>query len=113
MTHEEIVRWFRRFRYDPEFQNENGARTVPITCFCDFAGVNRPHFYRIIRGESPLTQNVNLRLTQAIEAIKDGLRWRPVRSGNKPGLRNNWEMVNPEKYQKLARYERQNRRPEL
>ncbi|HWS65697.1 MAG TPA: hypothetical protein VN325_23305 [Steroidobacteraceae bacterium] len=89
--------------------NENGAHSVPITEFCRFAGVCRPHFYRIMRGESPLTQNINLRLTHAIEAIIDGLRWTPVRSGNKPGLNNKWIMVNPGKYQKLARYERQNR----
>jgi hypothetical protein len=106
VTHEEIVRWFRRFRVDPAFRTESGACTIPITEFCAFAGVNRAHFYRVIRGKATLTLAVNRRLTQAIRAIEDGLRWKPMRSGQKPGVSNKWVMVNPEKYQKLARYDR-------
>jgi hypothetical protein len=106
MTHEEIVRWVRRFRYDPEFRTSTGAATVPIRQFCDYAGINRSHFYRVMRGEDTLTENVATRVAAAIDAVQKGLRWKRVDSGKTPGYNNTWVMVNPEKFHGLPRYER-------
>jgi hypothetical protein len=98
MTKEEIIRWFRRFRYDPEFHG-----TVPVSRLCKYAGVPRDNLYRILRGDLNLTENVNRRLEAAIRAVEAGLRWR--KNGR------HWEMVNPEKFQALPRYERTKHRP--
>jgi hypothetical protein len=98
MGREEIVRWFRRFRYDPEFR---GA--VPVTRICAFAGVPRDNLYRILRGDLALTENSQARLATAIRAVESGLRWR------KRGR--HWEMVNQDKFQALPRFERGKHRP--
>lgn len=95
MTHDEIIRAFRRFKYDPEFRSPNDS--VPISLLCDFAGISRKTLYAILRKEIPLSYNCNLRLTAAIKAVAGGLRWRRRRQV--------WHMVNPEKFSKLPRYE--------
>ncbi|HEY2105070.1 MAG TPA: hypothetical protein VGH29_04765 [Candidatus Binataceae bacterium] len=93
MTDAEIRRWFRLFRYDPQYRG-----TVPIALLCHYAGVPRPNLYLILRGELGMTRNYHDRLVAAIRAVEDGLRWR--KNGR------HWEMVNPEKFQALPRYER-------
>jgi hypothetical protein len=75
MTHEEIIRWFRRFKHDPEFRDSEGSRTVPITRLCEFAGVSRQNVYTIMRKEIALTENYRNRLAYAIECVQAGLRW--------------------------------------
>jgi hypothetical protein len=76
MTHEEIIRWFRRFKYDPEFRDEHGSLTVRMVPLCEFAGVARQNVYLILRKEMALTENYRNRLTYAIECVQAGLRWR-------------------------------------
>jgi hypothetical protein len=75
LTHEEIVRWFRRFRYDPEFRNENGAKTVPIRMVCELANVPFQHVYAILRGDMRPSKSKLERLEKAILAVERGLRW--------------------------------------
>ena len=76
MTHEEIIRWFRRFKYDPEFRDENGSLTVRMVPLCEFAGVTRQIVYRLLQRKIPLTENYRNRLTYAIECVQAGLRWK-------------------------------------
>lgn len=75
MTLEEILRWLRRFKYDPEFRNAAGARTVPMKCFCDFAGVPRQDVYEIMSGEARMTDSYQQRLSYAIEQVQNGMRF--------------------------------------
>lgn len=98
MTSDEIKRWIRRFRYDPEYRG-----VVPITRLCDFAGVPRRNLSYILRGELGMTENYRVRLEAAIKAVEGGLRWR--RRGR------HWEMCNPQKFQALPRYDRPKHRP--
>lgn len=94
MTHDEIVRWFRRFRYDPEFRGPNGS--VPITCLAEFAGLSRIRVYQILLRDRRLTPYYEQRMRAAIEAVQAGLRWR--RRGRR------WEINDP-KFERLPRYE--------
>lgn len=75
LTHDEIIKWFRRFRSDPMFRDENGSRTVPIRNLCDFAGIRRQNVYLICNKEIRLTENYRRRLSYAIECVEQGLRW--------------------------------------
>jgi hypothetical protein len=98
VTLDEITRWFRRFRYDPEYRG-----TVPITRLCEYAGIPRANLYQILRGEYGMTNNTRQRLEAAIQAVESGLRWR------KRGR--HWEMSDPKRFQALPRYERPKHRP--
>lgn len=98
MTKEQICRWIRRFQYDPEFEG-----VVPITRFCQYAGLPRENLYRIIRGDLGLTENYRVRLEAAIRDVEAGLRW------HRKGLR--WEMNDPRRFQALPRFERPKHRP--
>lgn len=108
MTHEEIVRWFKRFQHDPEFRDENGSRSVPIVCLCKFAGVSAQHIYMLMRGEQALTENYNNRLTYAIECVQAGLRFirkrKVYRVTNAPG-------TSRRAFEQLPRYEPAKERP--
>jgi hypothetical protein len=75
LTHDEIIRWFRRFKHDPEFRDSEGSRTVLISPLCEFAGVSRQNVYLILRKEIGLTENYRNRLAYAIECVQAGLRW--------------------------------------
>lgn len=76
MTHDDIIRWFRRFKFDPEFTDENGSRTVPFSTLCAFAGVARQNVYLILRKEIALTENYRNRLIYAINCVESGLRFK-------------------------------------
>jgi hypothetical protein len=108
VTHEEIVRWFKRFQHDPEFRDENGSRSIPIVCLCDFAGVAAQHVYMLMRGEMRLTENYNNRLTYAIECVQAGLRFTRKRKVYQvtaaPGTRRR-------DFERLPRYESPKARP--
>ena len=105
MTHEEIVRWFRKFRYDPQFLDENGSHAVPIRNFCDLAGVARQNFYAMVRGDVPLTANMERRLTAVIQAVQAGLRWR--RRAKK------WEIVDEKYLRHMPIFDNEKHRQEL
>jgi hypothetical protein len=93
MNRDEICRWFRRFRYDPEFHG-----SVPYTQICLYAGVPRRNLHYILRGELGLTENYRVRLEAAIRDIEAGLRWHK--------RDRHWEMNHPERFQALPRFER-------
>jgi hypothetical protein len=98
MTRDDIVRWFRRFRYDPEYRG-----TVPITRLCQYAGIPRENLYQIMRGDLGLSDNYRRRLEAAIQAVEAGLRWH--RRGRF------LVMSDPQRFQALPRYERPKHRP--
>jgi hypothetical protein len=99
LTVAEIETWMRRLRYDPEFRQPDNY--VPILHLCEWAGVPRQSLYRILRSELGLTRNHRSRLTVAIRAVQAGLRWRRVFHG--------FEIIDPERWQRLPRYERPRR----
>ena len=45
LTQEAIIRELRRFQDDPFYRDERNVKTVPMACFCDFAGVSRRSVY--------------------------------------------------------------------
>lgn len=104
MTREEIIRWFRKFRYDSEFQVKTkwveGSHSVPIKCLAEFAGIPRGHLYEILRGKVGLSEQYQKRLTHAVEAVQAGLRWKRVKQ--------KWIMINNTKYHPWPRQERGN-----
>ncbi len=81
LTLDEIIRWFRRFRYDPEFKDENGHYTVRLATLCRFAGVCRQNVYLLLRKELALTPNYRNRLTYAIRCVEAGLRFERRKDG--------------------------------
>lgn len=95
---DEIVRWYRRARTAREYRNDSGTRAVPISAFCDFAGVPKSNFYAIVRGDLGMTRNYRARISQAILAVEAGLRWRKTLNG--------YVIVDEKKWQRLPRYER-------
>lgn len=96
MTHDEIIRWFRRFRHDPEFSNpRTGARTVPLRCLCEFMGIARANLYLVLSKKAPLSHGYHERLAYAIACVEHGLRFR--RNGRQ------WEPIGD--YERLPRYE--------
>jgi hypothetical protein len=97
MTREELARWFRRFRYDPEFRSASGAKTVPIMLLCDFVGVPRQNLYQLLEGKVRLSANYERRLTAGVEAVQQGLRWKR--------LRQRWVMVDEDRWTALPRHD--------
>jgi hypothetical protein len=75
LTLEAIKRWYRRFRYDHEYRDENGSFTVPISAFCDYAGVGRQNLYAMMRGQQGFSEEAARRLSQAIYDVQQGLRF--------------------------------------
>jgi len=95
LTHDEVVRWFRRFKHDPAFRNERGARTVPIANLAEWAGIPRANLYEILRGKLGISRNYHDRLVAAIDAVKAGLRWQ--RKGGR------WQVTDPS-FERLPRH---------
>jgi hypothetical protein len=75
MTHDEIIRWFRRFKFDDEFRTERNTRTVPFACICDFAGIARQNLYRILNKKIPLSESYHNRIVYAIRCVEKGMRF--------------------------------------
>ena len=80
LTHDEILWWLRKFRYDSEYRTAT-ARTIPMTPFCRYCGVNAEYIRKVMSGQEelrnmgPMTRE---RLTHGIEAVKNGLRFHRV-----------------------------------
>lgn len=74
----EIRRWYLRFRNDHAFRDEHGSYTVPISAFCDYAGVSRQNLYAMLRGDQRLSNGAATRLSQAIRDVIRGLRFARV-----------------------------------
>ncbi len=108
VTQEQIIRWFRRFQHDPMFRDENGSRTIPIVCLCNFADVAPQHVYMLMRGEISLTENYNNRLSYAIGCVENGLRFTRRRKVYEvtcaPGFK-------PQSFEQMPRYEPPKPRP--
>lgn len=96
MTRNELIRWYRKFKYDPKYRDANGSRTVPFRVLCDWAGVARQQIYLVIHGRAPLSENCDVRMTAAIEAVKKGMRWRRENQV--------WKLLDP-KFERLPRYQ--------
>ena len=79
LTLAEIKHWFARFVHDPEFRDNIGTRTVPISCVCKYAGTARQNVYAMFHGHQPLTQNYRQRLSYAIFDVQRGLRFRRIK----------------------------------
>ena len=94
MTQDEVIRWFRRLKYDPEFRSSTGAHNVPQKLLAEFAGVPIQNLKLILNGGLKLSKNYEVRLERAIQAVQDGLRWR--RRGQQ------WEMVD-DRFEALPR----------
>jgi len=99
MSDEDIRSWLRRFLYDPDYKHMDGTKAVPMTCLCEYAGINRVVLYRFLWGDRPLSDGYRQRLTVAINAVSSGLRW--FRRGD-----HTYRMNDPERFQKMPRYER-------
>ena len=97
LTLDQIATWIRKFRFDPEFRRAD--RCVPVVRLCDWAGVSRPALYRILRGELGLSRNYQERLTVAIRAVEQGLRWRRLED-------NSFEVIDEDRWTRLPRFER-------
>lgn len=101
LSDDELLRWLRKFQYDNEFRDQFGSRTVPMTCFCDFAGVGRASVYRFMRGDRALSVWFKQRLSEAILAVQAGLRWR--RLGDHSYAMNDPEQENFPRYERARR----------
>lgn len=97
LTLEQIETWIRKFRFDAEFRKAHSC--VPIRCLCDWAGVSRPALYRILRGDLGMTKNYRARLTVAIRAVEQGLRWKRLPN-------NTFCVIDEARWNRLPRYER-------
>ncbi len=101
LTLDEIIRWIRRFRYDPEFRDANGRYTVRLATLCRFAGIQRQNVYMIMRKEMKLTPNYRNRLTYAIRCVEHGLRFERRKDGPRQTCR--YHVVGD--FPKLKRYQ--------
>lgn len=97
MTHDEIIRWFRRFKYDAEFRDENGSLMIRMVPLCEFVGLERSNVYHILARRKSLSEGYRNRLEYAIQCVQNGLRWR--RKNCK------YEIVGGGTWQSLPRYE--------
>ena len=103
MSDDGIRSWIRRFAYDPDYKNMDGTKAVPMTCFCEYAGVSRAVLYRFLSGDKPLSAGYRLRLTVAINAVSAGLRW--FRMGDHTYRMNDPDKFNGPKYERMRPHE--------
>ena len=96
MTHEEIIRWFRRFKYDPIYRHPNGSHSVPLANLAEWAGIPRANLYNMLNGSLGISKNYHDRMVAAIEAVQLGLRWKRRKA--------RWEINDP-KFERLPRHD--------
>lgn len=96
MTHDELIRWFRRFKHDPMFRDGDGSHTVPVANLAEWAGIPRANLYAMLNGSLGISKNYHDRMVAAIQAVQQGLRWRRVNR--------RWVVTDP-KFEQLPRHE--------
>jgi hypothetical protein len=79
MTVDEIRRWFRRFKYDPEFRENrdlHGTRQVPYRRFCEFVGITYKDLHNLLADKMESSPRTIQCITYGIKCVEEGLRWR-------------------------------------